>query len=84
MSANKHEEHLHTKYNISVSEVKDDEWEELGPDIAALHRLRGLSEHMFHERLQNASDQRYLEKCLDKYLRNNLMEFHFQKSQKSI
>ncbi|XP_038559197.1 uncharacterized protein LOC119891544 [Micropterus salmoides] len=39
-------------------EVKDDEWEELGPDIAALHRLRGLSEHMFHERLQNASDQR--------------------------
>lgn len=57
--------------------MKDDEWEELGPDIAALHRLRGLSEHMFHERLQNASDQRYLEKCLDKYLRNNLMEFHF-------
>ncbi|KAL7392684.1 hypothetical protein ABVT39_028383 [Epinephelus coioides] len=39
-------------------EVRDDEWEELGPDIAALHRLRGLHEHMFHERLKNPSDQR--------------------------
>ncbi|KAG1941542.1 calcium-binding protein [Pimephales promelas] len=46
------------KYNILVSEVRDDEWEELSPDIAALHRLRGLSEHMSHERFKNASNQR--------------------------
>ncbi|KAG1941511.1 hypothetical protein F2P79_015943 [Pimephales promelas] len=39
-------------------EVRDDEWEELSPDIAALHRLRGLSEHMSHERFKNASNQR--------------------------
>ncbi|CAM4598910.1 unnamed protein product [Leuciscus chuanchicus] len=38
-------------------EVKD-EWQELRPDIAALHRLRGLSEHMLHEGLKNPSDQR--------------------------
>ncbi|XDV52302.1 hypothetical protein PO909_021045, partial [Leuciscus waleckii] len=38
-------------------EVKD-EWQELSPDIAGLHRLRGLSEHMFHEGLKNPSDQR--------------------------
>ncbi|XP_031165498.2 uncharacterized protein LOC116057254 [Sander lucioperca] len=34
-------------------EVRDEEWEELGPDIAALHQLRGLSEHMFHENIRN-------------------------------
>ncbi|XP_044053378.1 uncharacterized protein LOC122876757 [Siniperca chuatsi] len=39
-------------------EVRDDEWEELRPDVAALHRLRGLPEHMFHERLKNPSNQR--------------------------
>ncbi|XP_051278205.1 uncharacterized protein LOC127375880 [Dicentrarchus labrax] len=39
-------------------EVREDEWEELRPDIAALHRLRGLPEHMFHERLKN-SNQRH-------------------------
>ncbi|XP_039659995.1 uncharacterized protein LOC120561109 [Perca fluviatilis] len=39
-------------------EVRDEEWEELGPDIAALHHLRGLSEHMFHERLKNPSNHR--------------------------
>ncbi|XP_026198236.1 uncharacterized protein LOC113150067 [Anabas testudineus] len=39
-------------------EVRDDEWEELSPDIAALHRLRGLSEHMFHEQLQDPSNHR--------------------------
>ncbi|XP_035494747.2 uncharacterized protein LOC118313434 isoform X1 [Scophthalmus maximus] len=33
-------------------EVKEDEWEELGPDVAALHRLKGLSRHMFHEKLR--------------------------------
>ncbi|XP_067429689.1 uncharacterized protein [Thunnus thynnus] len=37
-------------------EVREDEWEELSPDIAALHRLRGLPEHMFHERLKNPSN----------------------------
>ncbi|XP_028270344.1 uncharacterized protein LOC114441560 [Parambassis ranga] len=31
-------------------EVREDEWEELSPDIAALHRLRGLSEHVHHGR----------------------------------
>lgn len=41
------------------SEVKEDEWEELGSDIAALHRLQGLSEHMFDERLMNTSTTRY-------------------------
>ncbi|KAF3695307.1 hypothetical protein EXN66_Car010983 [Channa argus] len=39
-------------------EVRDDEWEELSPDIAALHRLRGLSEHMFHQSIKEPSDQR--------------------------
>lgn len=43
-----------------LSEVRDDEWEELGSDIAALHRLRGLSEHMFDEKLVNSSTTRYL------------------------
>ncbi|CAM4695778.1 unnamed protein product [Leuciscus chuanchicus] len=38
-------------------EVKD-EWQELRPDTAGLHRLRGLSEHMLHEGLKNPSDQR--------------------------
>lgn len=55
-----------------VSEVKD-ECEELRPDTAGLHRLRGLSEHMLHDGLKNPSDQRYLEK----FLRNALMELHF-------
>ncbi|XP_078105984.1 uncharacterized protein LOC144517734 [Sander vitreus] len=36
-----------------LMEVRDEEWEELGPDIAALHHLRGLSEHMFHENIRN-------------------------------
>ncbi|CAJ1069570.1 uncharacterized protein LOC122876757 [Xyrichtys novacula] len=39
-------------------EVKEDEWEELGTDIAALHRLKGLSEQMFHERIQQPRTQR--------------------------
>ncbi|KAM3611634.1 uncharacterized protein V6R79_021860 [Siganus canaliculatus] len=39
-------------------EVRDEEWEELGPDIAALHRLRGLSEHMFLEKLETSSNHR--------------------------
>lgn len=43
-----------------LSEVRDDEWEELGSDIAALHQLQGLSEHMFDEKLMNASTTRYL------------------------
>ncbi|XP_068166936.1 uncharacterized protein [Antennarius striatus] len=30
-------------------EVRDNEWEELRPDIAALHRLRGLHYRMSHE-----------------------------------
>ncbi|XP_035021112.2 uncharacterized protein LOC118114664 [Hippoglossus stenolepis] len=30
-------------------QVRDDEWEQLGPDIAAMQRLRNLPEHMFHE-----------------------------------
>ncbi|CAB1428836.1 unnamed protein product [Pleuronectes platessa] len=38
-------------------EVRDEEWEELGPDLAALHRLRNLPEHMFHERLQESALQ---------------------------
>lgn len=42
------------------SEVKEDEWEELGSDIAALHRLQGLSEHMFDESFMNTSTTRYL------------------------
>ncbi|XP_068166939.1 uncharacterized protein [Antennarius striatus] len=39
-------------------QVKEEEWEELRPDVAALHRLRGLSEHMFHQKLNNPSNQR--------------------------
>ncbi|XP_004566699.3 uncharacterized protein LOC101472502 [Maylandia zebra] len=39
-------------------EVRDDEWEELGSDIAALHQLQGLSEHMFDEKLMNSSTTR--------------------------
>ncbi|XP_039869399.1 uncharacterized protein LOC120722453 [Simochromis diagramma] len=39
-------------------EVKEDEWEELGSDIAALHRLQGLSEHMFDESFMNTSTTR--------------------------
>ncbi|CAK6982415.1 hypothetical protein INR49_018834%2C partial, partial [Scomber scombrus] len=39
-------------------EVREDDWEELSPDIAALHRLRGLSEHMFHERLKKPLNSR--------------------------
>ncbi|XP_068178618.1 uncharacterized protein [Antennarius striatus] len=39
-------------------EVRDDEWEELRPDIAALHRLKGLPDHMFHEKLQKPSNHR--------------------------
>ncbi|XP_053276422.1 uncharacterized protein LOC128438072 [Pleuronectes platessa] len=38
-------------------QVRDEEWEELGPDLAALHRLRNLPEHMFHERLQESALQ---------------------------
>ncbi|XP_062237232.1 uncharacterized protein LOC133935459 [Platichthys flesus] len=38
-------------------QVRDEEWEELGPDLAALHRLRNLPEHMFHERLQDSALQ---------------------------
>ncbi|KAK5611790.1 hypothetical protein CRENBAI_010163 [Crenichthys baileyi] len=41
-------------------EVKEDDWEELSPDIAALHRLKGLSEHMFHKQLNNSSDTRFI------------------------
>ncbi|XP_039659988.1 uncharacterized protein LOC120561099 [Perca fluviatilis] len=39
-------------------EVRDEEWKELSPDIAALHQLRGLSEHMFHENIRNPSSHR--------------------------
>ncbi|XP_042070313.1 uncharacterized protein LOC102295251 isoform X2 [Haplochromis burtoni] len=39
-------------------EAKEDEWEELGSDIAALHRLQGLSEHMFDESFMNTSTTR--------------------------
>ncbi|XP_026178053.1 uncharacterized protein LOC113139216 [Mastacembelus armatus] len=39
-------------------EVREDEWEELGPDIAALHRLTGLSQHMSHRSLQGPTEQR--------------------------
>ncbi|KAK2838176.1 hypothetical protein Q5P01_015388 [Channa striata] len=38
-------------------EVRDDEWEELSPDIAAVHRLRGLSEHMFHQSFRDPPNQ---------------------------
>ncbi|XP_029961170.1 uncharacterized protein LOC115398506 [Salarias fasciatus] len=38
--------------------LAEDEWEELGPDVAALHRLRGLSHHMSHHSLQGFSAQR--------------------------
>ncbi|XP_078101763.1 uncharacterized protein LOC144514809, partial [Sander vitreus] len=38
---------------VCSPEVRDEEWEECGPDIAALHHLRGLSEHMFHENIRN-------------------------------
>ncbi|KAG7233346.1 hypothetical protein INR49_007175, partial [Caranx melampygus] len=37
--------------------VRDEDWEELGPDIAALHHLQGLAQHMFHERLKEPSNQ---------------------------
>ncbi|XP_018519138.1 uncharacterized protein LOC108874983 isoform X2 [Lates calcarifer] len=39
-------------------EVRDEDWEELSADIAALHRLRGLSEHMVHQRIKDTSHQR--------------------------
>nr|XP_046242454.1 uncharacterized protein LOC124057873 [Scatophagus argus] len=39
--------------------LRDGEWAELRPDVAALHRLRGLSEHMFQEQLDNPSKQRF-------------------------
>lgn len=38
--------------------MKEDEWDELGPDIAALHHLKGLPEHMFHESLKILSNPR--------------------------
>ncbi|XP_039659990.1 iron-regulated protein FrpC-like [Perca fluviatilis] len=41
-------------------EVRDEEWKELSPDIAALHQLRGLSEHMFHENIRNPPNHRSL------------------------
>ena len=48
-------------------EVEEDEWEELSADITALHRLRGLSEHMSHESISNRPEtSRYLtttQKC---------------------
>ncbi|XP_038559130.1 uncharacterized protein LOC119891503 isoform X2 [Micropterus salmoides] len=37
-------------------EVRDNEWEELSPDIAVLRRLKGLPKHMFHESFKNARD----------------------------
>ncbi|XP_040897569.1 uncharacterized protein LOC121184166 [Toxotes jaculatrix] len=39
-------------------EVRDEEWEQLSPDIAALHRLRRLPEHMLHQNPEDLSDQR--------------------------
>ncbi|KAF1389804.1 hypothetical protein PFLUV_G00077340 [Perca fluviatilis] len=39
-------------------EVRDEEWKELSPDIAALHQLRGLSDHMFHENIRNPPNHR--------------------------
>ncbi|XP_022621603.1 uncharacterized protein LOC111236957 [Seriola dumerili] len=39
--------------------VRDEEWQQLGPDIAALHRLRGLPQNMFHERLKEPSHHRH-------------------------
>ncbi|TDH13383.1 hypothetical protein EPR50_G00056950 [Perca flavescens] len=39
-------------------EVRDEEWKELSPDIAALHQLRGLSKHMFHENIRNPPNHR--------------------------
>ncbi|KAG7999647.1 hypothetical protein GBF38_000276 [Nibea albiflora] len=39
-------------------EVREDEWEELRPDIAALHRLRGLPERMSQETLKSSVNQR--------------------------
>ncbi|GLD68443.1 uncharacterized protein AKAME5_001975600 [Lates japonicus] len=39
-------------------EVKEDDWEELSPDIAALHHLKDLSAHMFRERLKEPSKSR--------------------------
>ncbi|XP_039658367.1 uncharacterized protein LOC120560190 [Perca fluviatilis] len=41
-------------------EVRYEEWEELSPDIAALHQLRGLSIHMFHENIRNPPNHRSL------------------------
>ncbi|XP_062261660.1 uncharacterized protein LOC133969290 isoform X2 [Platichthys flesus] len=38
-------------------QVRNEEWELLGPDIAAMQRLRNLPEHMFHERLKDSSQQ---------------------------
>lgn len=46
------------KHKICVTEVRADELERLRPDIAALYRLRGLPERMFHQRLKNTSNQR--------------------------
>ena len=42
---------------LDFPEVRDDEWEQLEPDIAAMQRLKNLPEHMFPERLKNSSQQ---------------------------
>ncbi|XP_017162070.1 uncharacterized protein LOC103470766 isoform X2 [Poecilia reticulata] len=39
-------------------EVREDEWEELRPDVAALHRLTGLSEHLMHQQLSSTRVRR--------------------------
>ncbi|XP_071340168.1 uncharacterized protein [Trachinotus anak] len=38
--------------------LRDEEWEQLGPDVAALHRLR-LPKHMFHQSLKQPSNQSF-------------------------
>ncbi|KAM9394519.1 uncharacterized protein KZ484_005550 [Pholidichthys leucotaenia] len=43
-------------------EMKEHEWEEFGPDIAALRRLKSLHEHMFHVRITGT-----LESSLEAY-----------------
>lgn len=49
---------------IQLTELQDEDLEELRPDIAALHHLRGLSQHMFHEKLSSTVRQRYISKYL--------------------
>ena len=49
-----------TLHCLNITEEKEDGWDSLRPDTAALQRL---SEHMFHQRLEYSSKTRYHDRC---------------------